>query len=175
MAEQRSMKRAKRRDSDDFADYDIEITGWSWGYHFGLDDRKEAGDWYWESRQIKVQGHLIGEVGRRYASAEFVLIPNRDYDRDRRIERDQRVGATRPSRVGTVEARDRALHGLLSLPLEAVPALVTVLAANQFKYMLIRGAKLFRRSAEVWGYSLETWVDADELPTRQTGDGTPST
>jgi hypothetical protein len=30
--------------------------------------------------------------------------------------------------------------------------------------MLIRGAKLFRRSAEVWGYSLETWVDPGELP-----------
>ena len=99
----------------------------------------------------------------RYHLAEFFLIPDAGYDRHRRIERSQRPLAQKPSNVGTVHVRGDALYGLFTVPMEAVPALLSVLSGNQFKYMLIRGAKLFRRRADIWGYSLETWVDPDDM------------
>lgn len=160
MAQRRSARRSKRRNLPDFADYDIKITAWSWGYHFGLNHRQEEGDSYWESKHIRIEGHLIGDVGLKYSSGEFTLIPNCNYDRD------QRIGAPRPRHVGTIYAYGGTLRGLFDVPNEAVPSLVSVLAANQFRYMLIRGSSLFRRKANVWGYSLETWVAEGDLPTR---------
>jgi hypothetical protein len=160
MAEQRSKKRA-RRAADDYADYDIQITRWSWGYHFGLSHQKQDPDGYWESRHIKVEGRVIGEVGVKYPVGEYTLIPKRDCDED------ERVGKPRPKNVGFVDAYDGGLHGIFVLPNEALPAVISALVANQFRYLTIRGSRLFRRKADVWGYSLETWLDEGDLPTRR--------
>jgi hypothetical protein len=158
MARPKSGRRAGRRPLDDFADYDLELTGWSWGFSFGPQTSKLKPHDFSTTRHIQLKGRVLTEVGARYPTASVTLIP--DQVRTELSPREEELGRRT---VGWFDAYGRELVGIFTLPEDSLATILSILAADKFRYFLARGGKLRYRSADIWRYSLETSVNPGDL------------
>jgi hypothetical protein len=150
------MKR-KRTAVLDYADYTVELTDWNWSYSFGLNHRKGDPDPCIEFRHVELIGNLLGPKSVKCTRAVVHLLPNVNYDEPTRL------GQEAHRAVGSVDSRGDTLHGGISVPRDALDAILTVLAAQRFKLLIMHGTRLRYAKALIHGYRLETNFDPEDL------------
>jgi hypothetical protein len=84
-------------------------------------------------------------------------MPRHDLDQDRRKD-DQ------PSAVGSLRVDDGWLIVVQPIPADSLTPILQVLIADRFRFVDMGGARLRHRQALVSSFSLETHIDADDMP-----------
>jgi hypothetical protein len=84
-------------------------------------------------------------------------MPRQDLDQDRRKD-DQ------PSAVGSLRVDGGRLIVLQPIPKDSLTPILQVLIADRFRFVDLGGARLRHRQALVSSFSLETHIDADDMP-----------
>jgi hypothetical protein len=84
-------------------------------------------------------------------------MPRGDLNQDRRKD-DQ------PAAAGSLRLDGGRLIVLLPIPKDSLTAILQVLIADRFRFVDLGGARLRHRQALVSSFSLETHIDADDMP-----------
>lgn len=124
-----------KRPEDAIRSYPVAIESWSWDYSFGLAFDKASPDPYAEYRHLTIRGHLIDMPDVKAATVELTFLPG-DLDRRHSAER----GALRT--VGSLHLWRGRLTGLITMPRDALPPILTMLAAGKFHVVDITAARL---------------------------------
>jgi hypothetical protein len=56
------------------------------------------------------------------------------------------------------------IKGSIGIPADALPPILQMLIAKEFKFVLLRGSKFRYRSARLTGLRLEMKLDEDDMP-----------
>jgi hypothetical protein len=148
-------KRARR--VPQYAGYLVEIGGWDWSYSFAVGHDKRQLDPYSEYRHMKVVGKILRPAGLKAESAELTFLPKVEDNEANRMRQEPRA-------VGSLHLYSNILHGLLSMPADALPPVLTVLAAGKFKFVVLDGERLRWGKALIRHYSIDTFVHEDDYP-----------
>jgi hypothetical protein len=150
-------KRLRAPSRDEYVRYIIAIENWDWSYSLSLDDRKDSLDPYREYRHLRIGGKLLHPKLPSVETVEVHLMPRADLDQDRRKD-DQ------PSAVGSLRVDGGQLIVLQPIPKDSLTPILQVLIADRFRFVDLGGARLRHRQALVSSFSLETHIDADDMP-----------
>jgi hypothetical protein len=69
-----------------------------------------------------------------------------------------------PLAVGSLEAYDDRIAGLISIPTDVLPAILSMLIAKHFKFIVLGGDKLRHRRARLDRFWLDMRLDDDDMP-----------
>jgi hypothetical protein len=150
-------KRLRAPSRDEYVRYIVAIGNWDWSYSLGLDDRKDSMDPYLEYRHLRIDGKLLHPKLPSVETVELHLMPRGDLDQDR-------LKDDRPSAVGSLRVDSGRLTVLLPIPKDSLTPIMQMLIADRFRFVDMGGAKLRHRQALVSSFSLETHIDADDMP-----------
>jgi hypothetical protein len=153
----RRTKRLRAPSRDEYVRYIVADENWDWSYSLGVDDRKDTMDPYMEHRHLVLRGKLLRPMNPSVKSVELWLLPRGDLDQDRRKD-DQ------PTAVGSLRLDDGKLTALLPIPKDSLRPIMQMLISDRFKFADMGGAKLRHHQALVTSFSLETHIDADDMP-----------
>lgn len=149
-------KRA-RRTMPEYVGYLVEVSGWDWSFSFGISHDKRQDDPYSEYRHLVVKGSLLRPAGVKAKDAELIFLPNIENNEANRMQHE-------PKSIGSLNLYNGILHGLLSMPADALPPVLTVLSAQRFRFVLLQGERLRWRKALIRSYSIDTHLDEDDYP-----------
>lgn len=137
--------------------YVIAIEGWDWRFSFGVEWRKDSADPYSDYRHLKLRGKMIRplETKANGAEAAIVLVPWLTLNEGHREKHN-------PTSVGSLHFYRGQVEGGLSVPADVVPSLLTMLAANQFRYLTLEGTKAHYGQVEIKSYSFDMSLADDE-------------
>ena len=153
-------KKRPRVPPEEFVEYVVEITGWDWSYSLSLNadtGKYRDDDPYHEFRHLKVLGKLLRPVGLKTDAVEVTLLPGNDMTEERRKE-------YKPIALGRLNVYPDVIKGSIGIPADALPPILQMLIAKEFKFIVLRGSKLRYRSARLTSLHLEMKLDEDELP-----------
>ncbi len=137
--------------------YVVDIVGWSWSAAFGLwEVPGTAGKSYHDLRHLKVDGRFIQPAQFFGVEANFTFVP------DERLNRENR-GEAQPRSIGRLRLSE-PVRALVSIPSDVVPCLLTMLCAEQFKYLVLSGAPARNRQSDLLFFSFETKFDIESVP-----------
>lgn len=151
----KTTRRRPKRTDDIVIRYVVEIVSWDWGYSFGINYDKRDVDPYMEFRHLEILGRLIRPSEINGEAVELSLLPTVRLNRDRR-EKDQ------PAAVGSLRRNGARLLGLLSLPEDVLPSILTALAAKHLRFIDLAGEPLRRNQALVRSFRLQQHDELDE-------------
>ena len=150
-------KKRKRPPLDEHVEYIVEITDWDWQYSFGLDRSFHPIGPYSEYRHLHINGRLVRPNAVKAESVALVFVPSTDLNEANR-------GNLHPISVGELQQREETLHGLLSIPEDALPLILQMLIASRAKFIEMSGSKLRWRQTKIRGFRIESKLDEDEPP-----------
>lgn len=70
----------------------------------------------------------------------------------------------KPIALGSLEAYPDRIGGRVGIPADALPPILQMLIAGQFKFVLLRGSKFRYRSARLHSLRLEMKLTEDDMP-----------
>jgi hypothetical protein len=136
--------------------YVVDIIRWSWGASFGLlEVPVNSGKSYHDLRHLKLCGRFIQPPQLSGVEANFTLVP------DERLNRENENKAQLSS-IGRLNLREEA-SALVSIPADILPCFLTMLCANQFKYVVLSGAPPRNRQANLYFLSFEMQIDNEDF------------
>jgi len=144
------MARKRAKTTDDWADYVVEIAGWSWSYTLYHADRSRPFEAHeiGEFRHLELDGILREPTVPKCQSVRITLVPSRDFDLDRTVKT-----------VASASLYQSVLTFYANLPLDALPPLLTCLAAERVKFVSLRGAKLRYGKALIQSLHIKENID----------------
>ena len=134
--------------------YVLEIEDWNWDYSFGVDELKHEGP-YREFRHLSLFGRLLQPEALYIEHSEFTFMPNPGHDFCHRESH-------QPKTVGHIHLYQKTLRATAWMPQDALPPVLTMLAAKQLRYANLTGEKLRYRKAPILSYRLQRRWDVDE-------------
>lgn len=152
----RKVKR-RRKPSEVFVDYVIQIEDWDWSYSLSLNTMRNDPDPYGEYRHLQIIGKLLQPTGMKTDKVEVSLLPSFDMDEERRKD-------LKPIALGSLEIYPDRIDGHVGIPQDALPPILQMLIAGRFKFVLLRGTKFRYRSARLHSLRMETKLTADDMP-----------
>ncbi|WP_051380639.1 hypothetical protein [Bradyrhizobium sp. WSM1743] len=148
-------KKRRRKPREEIVDYVVAIEDWDWGYSFSLNLERQPIDPYDEFRHLQVRGRLLTPSGLKADRAEISLLPSSDLEEERRKD-------LKPIALGSLHVTEDAILGNIGIPWDALTAIMQMLIAGKFKYVLMRGARFRHRSAKLNSLRLETKLTEDD-------------
>jgi hypothetical protein len=153
-------KKRGRPPREEFVDYVVEITGWDWGYSLSLNGRTgkyRDDDPYMEFRHLQITGRLLRPVGLKTEAVEVSLLPSNDMSEERRKN-------YKPIALGGLDVYQDVIRGSIGIPADALPPILQMLIAKEFKFVLLTGSKFRYRSARLTSLRLEMRITDDDVP-----------
>ncbi|WP_024584234.1 hypothetical protein [Bradyrhizobium sp. OHSU_III] len=150
-------KKRRRAPREEFVDYIVEIDGWDWGYSLSLNTMPREADSYNEFRHLQITGKLLRPAGLKTDIVEVSLLPSADVSEERRKD-------YKPPALGGLEAYPDRIDGHVGILQEALPPILQMLIAGQFRFMLLLGSKFRYRSARPHSLRLEMKLTEDDMP-----------
>jgi hypothetical protein len=114
-------------------------------------------DPYREFRHLQITGRLLRPAGLKTDAVEVSLLPGNDMSEERRKD-------YKPVALGSLDAHTDMIRGSIGIPADALPPILQMLIAKEFKFVLLRGSKFRYRSARLTGLRLEMKLDEDDEP-----------
>lgn len=149
--------RRRRKPPEEIVDYVVAIEDWDWGYSLSLNAIRGETDPYSEFRHLQITGKLLHPAGMKSDRVEMSLLPSFDMSEERRKD-------YKPIALGSLEICPDRIDGHVGIPQDALPAILQMLIAGLFKFMLLRGTKFRYRSARLRSLRLEMKLTEDDLP-----------
>lgn len=112
---------------------------------------------YFDHRHLTLKGKLRAPARVTVNLVELCLVPDFDLP-------DWSGKSYVPQAVGGLHLNQGLLTGYLSLPEDALPAILQMLIADRFRYVVLHGDKLRYRRASVRSYRMEMTLDEAEYP-----------
>lgn len=137
--------------------YVVEIAEWDWSLSFGVDETRYRDDPYSEFRHFELRGKILRPTKLQPLQGVMHLLP------DPRLDWSQRE-KSEPRAVGSLNADNERLSGIISMPADAVAPVVQMLMGNRFRFLVLTGEKLRYRKALIRSYQLQMAIDEDDLP-----------
>lgn len=155
----KAAKKKKRRRAlrEEFIDYVAAIEDWEWSYSLLLNTEKHATDPYHEFRHLVITARLLRPAGLRTDRLEMSLLPTVDMNPGQRKDQE-------PLAVGSLDAYDDRIVGLISIPTDVLSAILQMLIAERFKFIVMGGDKLRHRRARLHRFRLEMKLIDDDMP-----------
>jgi hypothetical protein len=150
-------KKRRRAPREEFVNYVAAIEDWEWSYSLLLNTDKHAADPYHEFRHLVITARPLRPVGLKTDRLEMSLLPTVGMNPGQRQDRE-------PLAVGLLEAYDDRIVGLIQIPIDVLPAILQMLIAERFKFIVMGGDKLRHRRACLHRFRLEMKLDEDDLP-----------
>jgi hypothetical protein len=130
----------------------------TWGYSFSLNTQRQPVDPYNEYRHLQITGKLLQPSGMKSDKVEMSLLPSFDMGVKQRKD-------FKPIALGSLDAYPDRIDGHVGIPQDALPPILQMLIAGQFRFMLLRGSKFRYRSARLHSLRLEMKLSEDDMPT----------
>ncbi|KRD72069.1 hypothetical protein ASE60_22700 [Ensifer sp. Root278] len=150
-------KRTRRRKRVDPVYYIVEVQEWDWSFWFGVSNMPERYGPYDDYRHLVFCGKLLRPSKVKAESVELSFLPNQHLNEGQR-ERDQ------PLSIGHLSVHRRSMSGVLSMPADALPSLLTMATAGRLRYVVMQGEKLHYGQASLKSFRFEMKIDEDDLP-----------
>ncbi len=150
-------KRRRRAPRSAYVDYVAAIEGWEWSYSLSLNEEKYAADPYHEFRHLVITGRLLRPAGLKTDRIEVSLLPVVGMNPGQRKDLE-------PLAVGSLESRDDGIVGLISIPMDVLPAILQMLVAERLKFIAMGGGRFQHRRARLNGFRLEMKMDEEDMP-----------
>ena len=151
-------KRRRKRKPENYASYVMAIEDWDWALNFSSATSRFDRGVYSDYRHLHLRGPLLIPSRLKIASADVFLMPAPIADAEAWTgEKPESVGGVETLRGGRFEA-------LLTMPLDALPSVLSMLIAGKFKFIDMHGERLFRRRARIHGYRLEMDIEPEDMP-----------
>ena len=147
----------KRKRQEEYVDYIVRIEDWDWALSFGLGTLKWSDEAYMDHRHLEIEGTLLHPTNAKTNRAHLTLIPRRD------CHLEKREGDV-PRAVASLDVHHGVMHGLLTMPLDALCPLISALIAERLRYVMMHGSRLRYRQALIRSYRFELNPDPDDLP-----------
>jgi len=150
-------KKRRRAPRAEFVDYVAAIEDWEWSYSLLLNTEKHAADLYHEFRHLVITARLLRPAGLKLDRLEMSLLPTLGMNPGQRGDRE-------PLAVGSLEAYDDRIVGLIQIPIDVLPAILQMLIAEHFKFIVMGGDKFRHRRARLHRFRLEMKMTEDDMP-----------
>jgi hypothetical protein len=150
-------KKRRRVPREEFVDYVAAIEDWEWSYSLLLNTEKNPVDPYHEFRHLVISARLLRPAGLKSDRLEMSLLPTVDMNPGHRKDRE-------PLAVGSLEADNDRIVGLISIPADVLPAILQMLIAERFKFIVMGGDKFRHRRARLHRFRLEMKLTEDDMP-----------
>ena len=153
-----SRKRQPRRTPrEEFCQYIIQIASWGWSYSFSLNSQSRAIDPYDEFRHLRITGNLLRPTSQKTNKVELTLIPRADTNEDRRIDH-------KPISVGFLQIHGDRIVGLISIPMDALAPILSMMVGDRFKFVTTGGTKFWHRKSRLHSLQLEMNLEEENMP-----------
>jgi hypothetical protein len=127
-SKQSKKKRRRRTPLAEFDQYIMQIASGDWSYSFSLNTQKNAIDPYHEFRHLRITGKLLRPIGQKTDKVELTLLPKADDNEDRRADH-------KPLSVGSLEVYADRIVGLISIPMDALPPILSMMVGDRFEFV----------------------------------------
>ena len=139
--------------------YLMEITGYEWEYHFGLNGTvRNKDDPYVEYRHLTVLGRLLHPSDITLEEMRITFIPEVE------MEEENRQGF-KPTGFGHLGLREELIDGIFGMPMSALPPVLTGLAGGHHRYVDFYGKQRRYRKAEVRSYRFMAAFEPEDYET----------
>jgi hypothetical protein len=156
-SKQSKKKRRRRMPLAEFDQYIMQIAPWDWSYSFSLNTQRNAIDPYHEFRHLRITGKLLRPIGQKTDKVELTLLPKADDNEDRRADH-------KPLSVGSLEVYGDRIVGLISIPMDALPPILSMMVGDRFKFVAMGGTKFWHRKSRVHSLRLEMNIEEEDMP-----------
>ena len=160
----KAARKKKRRRGVPGPDYVAAIEDWEWSYSLLLNTEKHPVDPYHEFRHLVIAGRLLRPAGLKTDRLEMTLLPTVGMNPGPRNDRE-------PLAVGSLEIYDDRIVGLMQIPTDVLPAILQMLIAERFKFIVMGGDNFRHRRALLHRFRLEMKLDEDDLPATEGAAG----
>jgi hypothetical protein len=159
----KAAKKKKRRPAPpEFVEYVAAIDDWEWSYSLLLNADKHPADPFHEFRHLMITARMLRSTGLKTDRLELSLLPTPAMNPGQRKDLE-------PLAVGSLEAYDNRIIGLISIPTDVLPAILQMLIAQLFKFIVMGGDKLRHRRARLHRFRLEMKLDEDDMSEADAG------
>jgi hypothetical protein len=118
---------------------------------------KHPVDPYHEFRPLQINGNLLRPAGLKTGMAEVSLLPTGDMSEEKRKDYE-------PLALGSFDAYPNRIAASIGIPSDALPPILQMLIAKEFRFILMRGSKFRYRSARLHSLRLEMRLTEDDMP-----------
>lgn len=150
-------RKRRRRALPEHVGYLVEVSRWDWSFSFGISHDKRQADPYSEYRHLAIHGNLLRPVRIKAKEAELIFLPKIENNEASRMHHEPRA-------VGSLNLHGGVIHGVLSMPADALPPMLTVLTAHRFRFVVLHGEPLRWSKALIRSYSVDTPLDEEDYP-----------
>lgn len=149
------VKQRRKRDSNKEVRYVVEIRGWDWGFWFGITNAPHiSGGHYDDYRHLEISGTIIAPHKYAGRTVELAFLP------DRRLN-NQGGGTHHVSIIGHLSL-PRAARAICSMPSDALPAVLQMLIAERFRFVVFAGAAARYGQVDFRSFRFSTNFDPEE-------------
>lgn len=144
---------AYARPSKEEVRYVVEIQGWDWGFWFGITNVPSGGH-YDDYRHLEISGTFVAPHKYAGRSVELAFLP------DRRLN-NQGGGTYHIDSVGHLTL-PRATSAICSMPSDALPAVLQMLIAERFRFVVFSGGAARYGQVDFRSFRFATTFDPQE-------------
>ena len=149
-------KRAPRGRARSDTYYVVAIDDWDWSVWFGVNKVPERGGPFSDYRHLLLYGKVL-RPALKADSAQLTLLPEYALNEGNRERHN-------PTAIGSLQLHRGTLRGLVSLPADLLPPLLTMLTGNKLRYAVLSGDKLRYNQALLRDFRLQRALDEGDLP-----------
>jgi hypothetical protein len=153
-------KRARRRPRVETVYYVVAIEDWDWSLWFGVSNMPEREGPYDDYRHLNLRGTLQRPSKLKCDAVELHFLPDKRLNEGER-ERHQ------PVSIGHLNLRSGQMYGVMSMPADALPLLLTMATAEKLRYVVMHGEKFRYGNANLKSFRVEMNIDEDDLPAEE--------
>ncbi len=150
-------KRPRGRPRVETVYYVVEVEDWDWSLWFGVSTMPEREGPFDDYRHLNLRGKLLRPSKLRCETVELHFLP------DKRLNEGEQE-RNRPLSVGHLNLRSGRMYGVMSMPTDALPPLLTIATAGRLRYVVMQGERLRYGNAGVKSFRVEMNIDEDDLP-----------
>lgn len=132
--------------------YQVEINDWSYPYSFGIGYKPDGSEPYRDYRHLHLMGRLVAPETVKAQSVRVSLIADPNLNLANRARH-------RPTAIGRIELYRGAFDAFLSIPEDALPSLMTALAAGRMKFASLEGERLHYGKGDVRDVIFDVTLD----------------
>lgn len=152
----RSGKRQTVRKREPETEYVVAVESWDWSLSFGVNPPGDKYGAFMDYRHLDLTGTVLRPLKTTAKTAAIHLMPEIELNEDRR-------GQSAPTGIGSVSVHSGHLEGLISIPADTLPPLLTLATADRLKFIVLRGEKLRYGHARIRTMRVEMHIDEDDL------------
>lgn len=145
----------RKRPSDEEVRYVVEIQEWDWGLWFGITNAPHiSGGHYDDYRHLEISGTFVAPGKYAGRTVDLAFLP------DRRLN-NQGGGTYHIGSIGHLSL-PRAARAICSMPSDALPAVLQMLIAERFRFVVFSGGAARYGQVDFRSFRFATSFDPQE-------------